>query len=449
MEIAGKEMNMKKTICLLLCILLLSAVFSGCGPQASTGESTADSTAAALSHELKVGYGRADITPELGNAVQLAGFTYMRPFDEILDPIFATCIALTDETDNTVLLFHLDLGNAWTNFSLQARLKVSRQTGIPAGQIMVCTTHNHSAPCAISSTIVANGSEYQPFVYEKMIEAALAAMEDRKPAKMYTTTTYTENMNFVRHYKLSDGSFGGDHFGDFNKNTIVGHAVEVDNAMQLVKFTREGAKDIILMNYQGHPTGHSGDQKNSILSHVHQIRKVVEAELDCRFAYFLGGSGNVNSTSRITEEMMAVNDLNYYRVHGQKLGQIAVEAASGFTESKTCKVQVLSNTFAGTSKEDESKTIDIPMYAFSIGDVAFITAPYEMFCENGKAIKDGSPFSMTFIASCSNGSLSYMPSAPTFAYGGYEVESTQFVSGTAEKLVDTYISMLNELHQPN
>jgi hypothetical protein len=75
-----------------------------------------------------------------------------------------------------------------------------------------------------------------------------------------------------------------------------------------------------------------------------------------------------------------------------------------------------------------------------------------MFCESGEAIKEGSPFEMTFVSSCSNGSLSYIPSAPTFTYGesytSYEQKMTKFVQGTAELLVDEYVSMLNQLKQP-
>ena len=94
--------------------------------------------------------------------------------------------------------------------------------------------------------------------------------------------------------------------------------------------------------------------------------------------------------------------------------------------------------------------MDIPIFAISLGDVAFVTAPYEMFCESGKEIKAGSPFKTTFVATCANNALSYMPTKATFHYTGemaYEVSCTKFAEGTAELLVTEYIGMLNQLFE--
>ena len=90
--------------------------------------------------------------------------------------------------------------------------------------------------------------------------------------------------------------------------------------------------------------------------------------------------------------------------------------------------------------------------AFSIGDVALVTAPYEMYCENGEAVKEKSPFKMTFVSSCSNGRGSYIPSISTYDYNNkpdvvYGISKTQYAPGTAELLEDTFVSMLNELYK--
>ena len=106
--------------------------------------------------------------------------------------------------------------------------------------------------------------------------------------------------------------------------------------MQLIKFTREGAKDIVLMNWQGHPRGHAG-RKNNILSDVDQIRKVIEEKLDCDFAFFLGASGNVNNSSRIPEEQITKD----YDEHGAALANAAAEAAKDFRRVEIGKVQLL------------------------------------------------------------------------------------------------------------
>ena len=86
------------------------------------------------------------------------------------------------------------------------------------------------------------------------------------------------------------------------------------------------------------------------------------------------------------------------------------------------------------------------MYAFSIGDIAFITAPYEMFDTNAKYIRDFSPFPMTIISTCTNGANGYLPVSYAFEYDAYEVSITKFVRGTAEKTAEEHIRLLNEIY---
>ena len=89
--------------------------------------------------------------------------------------------------------------------------------------------------------------------------------------------------------------------------------------------------------------------------------------------------------------------------------------------------------------------LDIPISAVSMGDVGFVSAPYEMFDANGVQIKEGSNFKMTFVCAYANGDYGYIPSSLAHSHGGYEVFSCCFVQGTGEALADKMISMLNEL----
>ena len=58
---------------------------------------------------IKVGFGRCDITPKV--SVPMAGYgnNHMRMHQNVLDPIYASCTAITDEQENTLLLFTMDL----------------------------------------------------------------------------------------------------------------------------------------------------------------------------------------------------------------------------------------------------------------------------------------------------------------------------------------------------
>lgn len=424
---------MKKKFLRCLSLLVMVVLLVGCALESGDNEKTEPQKA----HVMKVGYARVDITPK--EPLPLAGLMTTRYPETTRDPLYATCIAYTDESGNTVLMFHLDILKAY-GAVLYTRRAISQATGVPAAQIVIATNHNHSGP-NLDKSDMGIVVDYCELLEERMTKIAQEAMEDRKPAQMSITKAYPENLNFIRHYLLSDGSYGGDNFGSFSGKTIVKHAVEVDNELQLVKFTREGGKDVLVMNWQGHPTGH-GEYREAVLSHVDVIRRNVEKDLDCHFAYVLGASGNVNSRSRIAEENVYGRE---YEPLGKAMADRVVEAAATLAPANTGLITLASQSFECTNKKNENVKTGIPIGAFSIGDVAFVTAPYEMFSESGKDIKTRSPFPVTMVSTCTNGSFSYIPTLATFEYGGYEVDSTRFVAGTAEKLADAFVEMLGQI----
>jgi hypothetical protein len=89
--------------------------------------------------------------------------------------------------------------------------------------------------------------------------------------------------------------------------------------------------------------------------------------------------------------------------------------------------------------------MSIDIYALAMGDISFITAPYEMFNSNGRFIKENSPYKMTFVCTCSNDTIDYLADATTFQYDCYEVNTRRMGAGTAEKVADLYVAMLKEL----
>jgi len=423
---------MKKAVCLMLTFLLTVSLFSACARQPE------ETTQPEVKHVLQVGYGRMDISPT--ESVPLSGFSngLDRMSTEVSDPLYATCIAFTDETGKTVLLYHLDLGNSYSLQILKARNEVSDATGIPFDQILVSATHNHTAPHL--GTDHPSMTRYLEMLYEQMVKAAEAALADRKDAKMYINSVYPESLNFIRHYIMDDGTYTGWQ-STADKGTVIGHVAPADSQLQLLKFVRDGGKDIILANWQSHPHRGSSSTGTKVTADiVGSMRDKLEAELGCQFAYFTGASGNINPRSLIPAENVTKN----YIEQGQALAQYAIDGKDGYTEAAFDGLTLLKKSHAATLK-DSKYTSDITVYAFSLGEVAFVTAPYEMFCESGLAIKKDSPFKSTFVVTCSNASLGYLPVRYAFDYDAYEPSITNFAPGTAEEMVEVFGAMLKEL----
>ena len=434
---------------------------------------------------LEVGYGRVDITP--GYPVEIAGSAATKISEGYLDPIYITFVALRMEGE-TYLIATMDLVGVYKEYAVPVRSRISQDTGVPEAHILLNSTHTHSS-VSIRSADATNCAQYRTEFYDWAVEAAQAAIEDLSPAEVWYGSTQAEGMAWVRHYKMSDGSYAGSNFGSFSSE-IVGHAQDADVEMQMIKFVRgaENKKDIVMMNFPAHATM----QKEYSISadFPGPARQYVEEQTGTLLAYFIAGAGNQTPTSRVSREQFSSD----YRVYGEELGRIAVECMNTLTQVEASDISFIDRTYTGKSnKEDLDRLPDAQavemiwntvggrgtdagkaaakQYGFSsvyevtailnrshfpedrsmdlrtlaIGDVSFIFAPYEMFGSNAMQIKQASPYSMTFIVSCSQNHDGYLPDKLGCEIRCYEAQITKYTPGTAELLVDEFVQMLNEM----
>lgn len=436
--------------------------------------------------QLSVGYAKVDVTPR--HPVPLSGYgnEAQRYSDNILDCLNATCLAFTDNEGSTALLFGLDSVHAAT----WMREAVSEATGLPLERIHISGSHSHAAPlCLLGSGLPGADEHLLGTLKPGLIDAAQKALADRKPAQALVAQTQTLGLNFVRNYLMEDGTWAGPNFGNHNQR-YVGHESEADGQLQLVKFVREGAKDILIVNFGVHQTRTGGVNKHNVSADCFgAMRARLELDLDCRVAYFYAAGGNLASTSRINTEPYAKNHLE----HGRALAECALAAEGSYRPVKTGPVRVkalpleldvnhsldhladvsreiiqiweetgdrvrcnemakaagMNSVYHAQSVLDKlalGKTFGLEIAAISVGDVAFAVAPYEMYDTNGKQIKEGAPHELTVLATCANEYRSYLPSALGFAHGGYTVDRCRFVPGSGERLAQEYIDLLTELH---
>lgn len=421
---------MKKFLCLILGAMLICGLLAGCSGD-SEGASGADPSA------FSVGYGQMEITP--AGSVSLTGFgdSDERFSVRVTEPLYATCIAVKDAAGDTVLIVAYDLINCAEVWSVPTRQAVSEATGVPYDHVMLHSSHTHSGPD------IAKMPAYQIEVKEKTVEAAKAAMADLAPATMSGAyTRVEEKISCVRHYLLTDGTYMGEGVGAVPKNELVGHTRMPDNLLQMVKFEREGKKDIVMMNWQAHYLGSKLDYYAITSDYPGVARAAIEKALDCHSIFILGASGNLNSWSQFPDEL----DVTYHTELGQLLGEKVIAMDAQLTALRADDVQVKYVSRPTPTKNDPAITEDVPLYAVSFGDMAMFFAPYEMFDISAIQVRERSPFTMTFCASCSNAARSYIPTPECWDWEQkYEVRITRYAKGTAEELVDEYVAMLTEL----
>ncbi len=430
---------------------------------------------------LSAGFARQDITPDY--PVHLSGYgdDETRLSQGVRDNIYLTCIAVTDG-DETVLVYTADTLSLANFLPERIRPLVTQATGIPGDHVFFTGTHSHSGPALYT--------DEEPTVRfrESLIAAAVsvaqAALADRAPAAMLSTTQEVPGMNFIRHYRMNDGTYAGSNFGNWSSG-IAGHASQTDPRMVLIKFAREGARDIVMMNWQAHNDNVREVGYNLLSSsYVGHVRARFEEETGMHYAYFVGASGNQNTGSRIPEEH---HELDYI-AYGQRMADHAIAALPSLTPVTGSGIRTKRVMFQydvdhswdhmldtanevydywkanglqegnklarsyGLSSVYQSRDIrrravmpatgELELNAFRIGDMGFVTSTNEVFSTVGIHVRANSPFATTFILT---GNHQYLPCAAAYDYRSYEADTSMFAKGTAEKIADKLVEMLHEI----
>jgi hypothetical protein len=98
----------------------------------------------------------------------------------------------------------------------------------------------------------------------------------------------------------------------------------------------------------------------------------------------------------------------------------------------------------------EGKSHEVEVQVIALGDeVTWVSLPGEIFVESGLEIKRKSPFRHTMIAELANGAIGYIPNEKAYDESNYEPMSARCAKGSGEKLVESTLRPLQEVHSSN
>ncbi len=384
---------------------------------------------------------------------------------KVVSELMASIVVIADEDglDNAVIMCTMDTIVIPEEFYDAAAAVMSDATGIPADRIFIAGTHTHAAVSLDEnheSTL-----EYLQWVYPLLAEYAVLAVEDLAPVdSTQMIRTYADGMTQVRRYVDADGNAYSTVDGNVPTDAVP--ESDPDTELQAIRFNRTDKDDVILVNFQSHP-GHDASASNGNVSSEMwgTFRESVEQQMPgtvCGF--FIGAAGN-QQRGRSTEYVSA--DGNTYNLtkkaeYGAALAAHLIKAFEAPTVINTgdFDIQVAHYAFDAEGWYEDSftgnRTRPLTLNAVAIGDFAFITAPYEMFHENGEQVKDfvydNDLFKLAFVITNSNGANKYIASYQAFEYDetdgkltSFEVVSTRFNKGIAEALVTCHAEMLAAL----
>ena len=436
-------------------------------------------------NNLKVGFARADITPELGAPVD--GYTFMRYSEGVLDSLEVNTIAFSDGS-KTAILAAIDVMLISNDEANGFRDAISRATGVDFEAIYLSATHTHTAPGGPRKDQNEIADRFYIMLKTALVDTAKAAIADLTEAKMGFGVGKAENVSFCRRFIMKDGSCRTNPGVD--NPDILRPVSEVDTRVSVLRFKREGKDDICLVNFANHPDTVGGNMISADWPGA--MRRTVERVYDDVKCVFVNGAqGDINHVNvhptggYANDTFIDFDDVARGYGHTQYIGRVvAAGVMQAYDKVEYIDVESISAANltiaipANKASEEElpearriwqlhldgrddeigeegmmlttvvaearrmvslstaPDNFNLTLSAIRLGDVALIGIPGEPFSVVGTEIKARAGYKLVMPTCITGGYQGYFPSIDAYREGGYESRSSLFAPGVAERIID-------------
>ena len=443
---------------------------------------------------LSAGFGRANVNSMMG--INLRGNGLIRPADGVLDDLEINALAISDGKRTSILISLDTCAMEWECAEVFKK-SISEATNIQEDAIYLHAIHTHTAPFLRKTTKDKLEKEYFQFVNRRMVDVSLLALADMKIAKMGYNVGTAPEIAFVRRFLMKDGTTKTNpQICDPDVERPIG---EADNRINVLRFDRENADSIVLVNYGNHPDVIGGCKLSADWPGA--LRREVERIIPkTKCIFFNGALGDVNHINIFPklreEERMSECAFGHGYAYSQYMGRaLACSVAQAYDMTKYKEVSSISyaqkmitvptnmpkpeempeayrlqklyqekglealpgdemeqNTIVYETKrmidfEHGPETIDIQISAVAIGPVVLIGAPGESFVDTGVKLKETPGWDLVLPTSITNGYYAYLPTKEAFDEGGFEARTSEFKKGIAEIIVEESQKLMAELKE--
>lgn len=420
---------------------------------------------------LKLGVGVTVINPSLD--IPLAGYFYPRQPQGIHDDLHAKAL-IFDEGDEPIVLVACDVVHLPREAVEDARLQIQKKLGIPLGRVLVSATHCHTGPQLTA--------QYVEYLGRWIAESVEAARNNRQDVQLFEAVEEEPSLPHNRRYVMRDGKVVTN--PGFLNPEVVNSVGTVNPRVAVLTATAAtgGRRLMTWVNYGLHQDTVGGDWISADFSY-YLGRKIANSE----------GSGTVTIFT-----IGAAADVNHWNVHqpgpqrgaetarqiGEALGARVLKSYTHLTPVDASPTRAMSSSLAlplqeitANDVESAEKILSVPpppdvdftldrvwatkvmnihdnkvasfkaeVQVLTVGPVAFVGIPGEMFAEHGMEIIRRSPFPNTYILELANQNIGYIPTKKAFEEGGYEPTCAAIAPGGGEIIVEEALALLNQCH---
>ena len=461
-------------------------------------------------NRLKAGFARADITPMMG--IPIRGYLQPRFAEGVLDPLEICALALECGNDRAVLI-SMDNCGFDTETMTWYRERIAGKCGISSEAVFLSCTHTHTGPFIYKPGILSKedaapgpgwlaGSvglieEYAEWVGKRLEDVSAFAFDDCKEARCGFGVGNAPNIAFIRRYVMKNGEIRTN--PGVNNPEIDHPCGKTDECVNVLRFDRDSADNIVLVNFGNHPDTVGGNLISADWPGF--ARRKVEKALDgVKCIFFNGAQGDVNHVNvfpkngDLNDMFLDFDDVSRGYGHARHLGNVVTGAVlqvydkAGYRDvdsirSRTKMIRVPSNRpaeedlpaareivklhreghddeipYSGmmhTTVVAEAERMlqlesgpdffEMPLSAVAVGDIAMIGLPGEPFTGIGTGLKGNKTFAAILPCCITNGGEGYFPMMDAYKEGGYEARSSRFRAGVAELLIREGNILLDEM----
>lgn len=434
--------------------------------------------------QLKAGAAQLDITPGLG--AHLLGYFTDRQATDILDPLHAKAIALTDG-DTTLGFVICDLIVVPGEVVGAAKALITERTGVPPENVLIAGTHTHTGPSIIGALGTPEEAGYGEWVAPRIADAFCMALERLEPAQVAHGAGACRGEVHNRRWHMKDGSVQMNP-GHLNPEAVRPAGPTDPQLGLLVLRSPQGRPLAALGNLALHYVGISGPNHNVICADYfaafgRALNRIAGATFVAPMAN--GTFGDVNNldftrpgrqSPHATHQIERVGNVvaaEAWRVWSSlREEDFRDEVALGgrLTEVRFPARCPTSQELAEARKLYESgENWDdmewayarelvlladmptewmIPIHTLRIGDLGIVGLPGEVFTEIGLDIKARSPFAQTMNIGIANDIVGYVATDQALEEGSYETRLCRHVRaprGTGKLWADVAVAGLEAL----
>ena len=420
-----------------------------------------------------VGGAKVDITPEL--PIRLAGYqSRLAEATRVETPLSARALAIGSDADGPVVIVTADVIAVSETMSEAVAAAVrAKHPGLTRERIAVCATHQHTGP-AIAGTIPfmfsrdlpaeenARIERYAARLQEKLIEVALAALADRRPARLAWAQGTAEFA--VNRRLIVDGKHTG------YKATPGG---PVDHGLPVLRAVdAQGAVRAVLVNYACHCTTLKGGDNYVHPDWAGEAAKRIEGRhagavalvaIGCGAdadpqprglpAVATNGGAVADEVARVMAgEMRALGRVTHAAFRRIELPLSRVVPRAELVARLTGKPNVAYAAAQFLKQLDAGKplpsVVPYPVQAWAFdGDFAMVFLGGEVVADYALRLKRELGVSRLWVNAYANHVPCYIPSRQVLKEGGYEAEAAMDYYGLPTRLAeDTEDRIVRTVH---